>query len=213
MAVAAFATIREMIRRDTLDDPGTRWTDDELDSYINTAQEVYARRTGFLTSEFDVYHNGIDFIYQTPADYIRANEFIVNNDNRTNLDIVDWKILAADFSPKFISSQTDEILYACFNYEGWNRFRFYPNTTQPAGTLLGTLKYSRLPVRDTLEIKNIETIADYALFLVYLKERNARYLRKAQEYKRKFERAFQKYKARSTGTLTNKAGFRPVECF
>jgi len=213
MAVAAFQVVRDMIRRELLDSIGSRWTDDELDVYINIAQEVYARRTKVLKGEINIFHNGIDFIYQTPADYLEATSFVLDDSVKTNIPITSWKFIAERHSPKWLTDQSDQPKYIVFDYEVWNRFRLYPNTNKVADTLLGTLKYSRLPAADTLEINNLQTIMYYALFRAYLKERGGRYLFKAQKYKRLFESEFQKYKSRSTGTLKSKAAYRKVRTF
>jgi hypothetical protein len=215
MAVAAFANIRSMVRRETTDTRGTRWTDDELDKYINIAQETYVRRTGALVSTYDVYSDGITNIFEAPSDFIRPREFIVNNELKTTIPITDWKKLDEAYTPKFLSDTNSfgGPYNICFNFESWNKFTFYPVQDVAQGTLIGTLKYVRKPVIDTLEVNNDETIANFTLYRIYLKERNSRYLKKALKYKLKFGNMYQKMKSRSSGSIKQKAAYRSGRFF
>tara|TARA_R110002074_G_scaffold151695_2_gene305513 strand:+ start:3201 stop:3848 length:648 start_codon:yes stop_codon:yes gene_type:complete len=211
-AIAGFKAIRDKVRQETLDVAGTRWTDEELDTYINIAQESYARRTKSLTGSVDVYFDGLNDIFQVPTNYIRATKFQLP-DTKEEIPLTSWKVLSSKFTPKFLNDTNSDIYYCCFDYESWNRFRFYPNPSVDAGTLLGTLSYARKPVKDVIEIRNQEALVAYVLFRSYLKERNAKFLKKASEYRTEFERHLPKSKSRSTKTMSRQSGARSGRFF
>ena len=209
--VAAFQSIRDKVRDETLDKAGTRWTDKELDTYINQAQLAYARRTHCLTGKVEVYFDGLNTIFQTPDNYIKATSFV--NPDLIPIPLIEWKILAAKYSPRFLDDTSTQFLYCCFDYESWNRFRFYPNPEVTAGTKLGLLTYARKPKKDVLEISNEDALVNYSLFKSYLKERNAKYLKKAVAYRAKYTALVPKSKSRSTRTVTQQSRKRKARFF
>ena len=185
MAVKAFQTIRDRVRRVTRDYAGTRWSDTELDGYINNAQAAYCYRTRTLEVSYEVTYEGTD-IFILPKDYIEALRFELPEDGKT-LPIISWKILAEKYGATFLEHRNSEVYHLYFDYESWNRFRFYPNPDMELGTVMGTLHYYRYPEQDVIEIEDIEALVYYALFCCYLKESDQGQRAKAIKYYKEFD--------------------------
>ena len=180
MPVEAFRSIRDRVREVTRDYAGARWSDDELDTYINYGQSVFCRRTRTLEKSLDIYYQNAP-LFGLQNDYIDAIRFELAGSGRC-LCFVSWTILAEQYGPQFLSHKGSDLYYLYFDYDNWRQFRFYPNPDVPEGAFLGTLHYYRLPMKDVLEVDDVDALVQYVLFSCYIKESDKGMKAKAARY-------------------------------
>lgn len=161
MASSSFAQLRAEIRRDFRDELGTMFSDDQLDAMIDEGQREYCLATGCLHGSCEVVVPFGGGFIRTPSDFIRP-ERLVGCDGR------DIQIVESSFLFRGRDWREEPGLHpvhAVFDFDSWGLFRIVP---QPEDyTKIGTLHYQRTPNNGVLEIKDIGSLREYALFLAY----------------------------------------------
>ena len=181
-----FYGIRERLRTKLKDANKIRWSDAELEKYINEGQEEYAERAYCLIGTADIIgvSNGV---YSVPADFLAFIKFTYDG---RDIPCVTWDSLLDWYSNDFLTTTDSSVSYICFDLHSWNQFRIYPN--QADGASSGTLYYARKPVANTLEVSNWQAVYQYALAQCYLRD-GEDFLGDAQHYLDLFEKESMSY--------------------
>ena len=178
MAVFDFESIRKEIRLENGDIDGIRWSDDELDIYINEAQREYAYKTLAFSKEIPFTLEAYTDLLPVPSDYIMAEKVVVKN---REMPVYDKGRAIDDYNVDFMR-RSDRVRAVSFSFDSWNLVRFIPT---PQESLAGVLFYKRLPVKDKLEVTNTDILMLYSLFQCYLRESD---IEKASHYLGLFEK-------------------------
>ena len=167
MAVASFASIRELVRKSIRDVFGLVWDDTALDNAINEAQREYAILSGSLVGIVNVFSSG-NGVFPLPDDFIAPVKFI--GKSGFEIPFYSWRNIH-DKYPDFRKVTGTEIQCIIPDFDGYGNMRMFPLI--PAGEKAGTLYYQRLPKRDKLETTNKRAIELYSLFHAFLLDGNA----------------------------------------
>ena len=144
------------------DDHRIQWSDALLDEIIFEAQREYALYSGCLQGTFDIVSSGGP-VMACPEDFIKVVR--VTGSDGKELPIVSYRELAARYGD-FRKITGSKAKYIVFDFDGHKRFRIFP--TLPQGAFAGTVHYERLPQNNVLEVKNIEAVEAYALYMMFL---------------------------------------------
>lgn len=161
MASGSFEQLRAEIRNDFRDSLGTMFSDGQLDAMIDEGQREYCLSTGCLHGSCEVvvpYGGG--FIH-SPGDFIRP-ECLKGTDGR-DIQLVESSFLARGRDWRNQRAPFPQV--AVFDMDTWGLFRVFP--TPDDYMPVGTLHYQRFPVSGVLEIRDIDALREYALFLAY----------------------------------------------
>ena len=167
MAVASFASIRELVRKSIRDVFGLVWDDTALDNAINEAQREYAILSGSLVGIVNVFSSG-NGVFPLPDDFIAPVKFI--GKSGFEIPFYSWRNIH-DKYPDFRKVTGTEIQCIIPDFDGYGNMRMFPLI--PAGEKAGTLYYQRLPKKDKLETTNKRAIELYSLFQAFLLDGNA----------------------------------------
>ena len=162
MAVSAYKTIRDKVRRSIRDTFGQVWADTDLDRIINEAQREYAIVSGSLIGKVSVTipESGV---FAAPADFIEPVSFIGTDGMKKPL--YSWRYLYDNY-PDFRNVPGSIIRGMVTDFDGFGKFRAFPKV--PEGTEVGVLCYKRFPAADKLETTNLDAIEQHCLFQVFL---------------------------------------------
>lgn len=123
MAVEAFANLRSRIRLTLQDSDGSRWDDDELDSYIQEAQLEYARRTDILKDETVITARENQEIYNFPEAALSITRIEDSNGDALERTTSSW--LRNAFGSRFLLT-TGPPTHIYSDLDAEDKFRFYP---------------------------------------------------------------------------------------
>ena len=161
MASRSFAQLRAEIRNDFRDGLGTMFSDDQLDAMIDEAQREYCLATGCLHGSGEVVIPFGGGFCIAPSDFIRP-ERLAASDGR-DIPIVESSFLSRGCDWR--NEPGRHARAAVFDFDSWGLYRIVPQLEDY--TVVGTLHYQRFPKPGVLEIKDLETLREYALFLAY----------------------------------------------
>lgn len=154
--------LKKRLRRTARDVYQIQWNDALLDEIINEAQREYALYSGCLTGRTELVSDGRESA-DLPADFIRVLK--VFNPEKKEIPIKSFRQLAREYGDfRKISGVVARC--AVFDFDGHKKYRIFP--VLPAGMKIGTMYYERLPQTNILEVKNIEAVEAYALYMMFL---------------------------------------------
>jgi len=161
MASSSFAQLRSEIRNDFRDELETMFSDEQLDAMIDEGQREYCLATGCLHGRTEVVipFGGGPCI--APADFIRPERM-------ESVDGGEIKIVSQSFLDHGCDWRRQQGRYpraVVFDFDSWGLFRLAPLPED--GKVVGTLYYERFPASGILEVKERDTLCEYALFLAY----------------------------------------------
>ena len=179
-----YADVIAKVREQITDPDGNRWTDAEITDYIDLAQRRISIASLALSGSLAyVGDSTLDF-YSLPDDFLEFTAFVLPNGK--NLDLLSADTLDKYYTAKFLTDQTAQAPIAiCLDFGSWNELRFYPNPE--TGVAIGTLEYKRLAAGGSIEIEELDALADYALFRMNIKQKSKEFVKKAAEFLKKFE--------------------------
>jgi len=167
MAVSAFTSIRELVRKSIRDLLGLVWDDTALDYAINEAQREYAILSGSLVGSVPV-HSSEDGVFSLPDDFLAPVKFI--DTKGFEVPFYSWRNIH-DKYPDF-RKQTGDFLQAIItDFDGGGKLRLFP-VLPVSLTPVGTLFYQRLPQKDKVETNNVRAIELYSLFQAFMIDGN-----------------------------------------
>lgn len=128
MAVEAFEDIRRDARKVLQDDDKVYWTDDELDLYINEAQDEFCKKTRSLRAQTPITSRENQEVYTIPDEAIEVIRF----------EDVNGSVLQKTSSSALRVSDGDNFRTVIGNpshvysdLDGENKFRFFPRPKPP----------------------------------------------------------------------------------
>ena len=166
MAVSAFTSIRELVRKSIRDLLGLVWDDTALDYAINEAQREYAILSGSLVGSVTVpaLENGV---FSLPDDFLVPIKFI--DTKGYEVPFYSWRNIHAKY-PDFRKVTGTELQAIITDFDGYGKLRLFP--VLPESENVGTLYYQRLPQKDKLETKNVRAIELHSLFQAFMIDAN-----------------------------------------
>lgn len=174
MVSSSFKKLRSEIRTDFRDELGSMFSDEDLDTFLNTAQMEYCLRTGCLSASCEAVTPFGGGALRAPTDFLRPVHF--DAPDGTELQEVSWRELGEQYD--FRRTVGDNPRFVCYDFDTWGLYRVYPCTLMD-GVFVGTLHYKRTPKRGLVEIRDTDALRDYALYLCFMhagKEQAASYL-------------------------------------
>lgn len=161
MASSSFAQLRAEIRNDFRDVLGTMFSDDQLDAMIDESQREYCFATGCLHGSCEVVVPFGGGPCVAPSDFIRPER--MTDTGGRDIPLVENSFL--DRGCDWREMKGDHPRAAVFDFDTWGQFRLVPLPEDY--TDVGLLHYQRLPKEGQLEVKDLEALREYALFLAY----------------------------------------------
>jgi len=192
-----YADIIKEIRKDINDPEGNRWSDLEIQSYIDLGQKKISIASLSLEAELDYIGDSSKGAYVLPADFLEFTAFLLPNG--IPIDLISAETLNADNTAKFLYDQTSQTPVAlCLDFGSWDEIRFYPSPV--TGVAIGSLKYKRLSVDGVIEIDNLDALVNYSLFRMYAKEKDKKSAQRAGEFLDQFDKIERRERVTRTGT-------------
>lgn len=167
MAVSAFTSIRELVRKSIRDLLGLVWDDTALDYAINEAQREYAILGGSLVAQTKVYATESG-VFSLPDDYLVPVKFIDNYG--IEVPFYSWRNIH-DKYPDFRKVTGNNIQAIITDFDGFGKLRLFPLLPTSLSPV-GTLYYQRLPEKDKLETQNVRAIELHSLFQAFMIDGN-----------------------------------------
>jgi len=193
-----YADVIAKVREQITDPEGNRWSDAEITDYIDLGQRRISIASLSLSGSLDYTGDSTLDFYALPDDFLEFTAFVLPNDK--NLDLLSAETLDKYYTAKFLTDQTAQApIAACLDFGSWNELRFYPNPE--TGVAIGTLEYKRLAASGSIEIEELDALADFALFRMYIKQHDENSVKKAGEFLKKFEQRERKLRTHKKSTF------------
>lgn len=153
--------LKKKLRKSFGDGYGVQWSDSLLDDILCEAQREYALFSGSLVGRYEIVTAKSPAL-PLPEDFFQAIQ-VIDPDGK-DIPIVSYRSLAERYGD-FRKRTGGEATAVCFNFDNFGSFRVYPQL--PAGTVVGTIVYKRLPNASDWSGIDTTAILHYALFLMY----------------------------------------------
>lgn len=167
MAVSAFTSIRELVRKSIRDLLGLVWDDTALDYAINEAQREYAILGGSLVAQTKVYATESG-VFSLPDNFLVPVKFI--DAYGFEVPFYTWRNIHEKY-PDFRKVTGTHLQAVITDFDGYGKIRLFP-VLPVSLSPVGTLYYQRLPEKDKLETKNIRAIELHSLFQAFMIDGN-----------------------------------------
>lgn len=155
--------LKKRLRSVFRDDHKIQWSDSLMDEIIFEAQREYSLYSGELLGTADIVSQE-NSVINCPDDFIKIVR-VVDKFGR-DFPVVSYKRLASEYGDFRKVPGDERALCLVFDFDSHGRYRIFPKIKP--GKYVGKMYYQRLPKENTSEIKNIDAVEAFALYMMFL---------------------------------------------